>query len=84
MVVGRSAAGRDMVLQLVSCPDQDGEAPVVLVDAAPAKKAGGGAKAKAAGGGLELSREWVVEHAAQVSRLLPGGQCPTRRVCMEN
>ena len=85
-VVGRSAAGKDFVLQLVCCPDQDGEAPIRVkaggAAAAPAKK-GGGAKAKpAAGGGLELDREWIAEHARQVSRLLPGGAPCLKRACI--
>lgn len=42
------------------------------------KKGSGGkaGKAQAGGGGagLQLDEEWVVEHAAMVERILPGGK----------
>lgn len=42
-------------------------------------KKGGGSKAGKAqpaggGAGLQLDDEWVVEHAAMVERILPGGE----------
>lgn len=66
--MGRSAAaGKDFVLQLVRSPDQDGEPPIrVTAGAAPKKGA-------PAAGKLSLDADWIVEHAAQAARTLPGG-----------
>jgi len=56
---------------------QDGEAPLTVV-AGGAKKGGksGSSRSSGSSGGMELDDEWVVEHAAMVERLLPGGACP--------
>ena len=48
--------------------------------AAASKKGGKGGKSGPAGG-LQLDAEWVVEHAAMVERLLPGGGCPLPPPC---
>lgn len=64
-------AGRASIVQLVRSPDVDGAKPVSLPGGGAAGKRG-----KAGGGGagaLRLDEEWVVEHAAQVARLLLGG-----------
>ena len=57
---------------------QDGVAPLTVTAAGAAggasKKGGKGGKPQAAaGGGLQLDDEWVVEHAVMLERLLPGG-----------
>lgn len=50
--------------------------------AAGGKKGGKGGKASggSSSGGLQLDDEWVVEHAAMVERLLPGGE-PSCAAC---
>ena len=54
---------------------QDGAAPLTVSASASSEPAGkkGKAGGKAGGGGLQLDDEWVVEHAAMIERLLPGG-----------
>ncbi len=54
---------------------QDGAAPLTVSASASSAPAGkkGKAGGKAGGGGLQLDDEWVVEHAAMIERLLPGG-----------
>lgn len=59
---------------------QDGVPPLTVTAASGAaggaKKGGKGGKggSVAGGGSLQLDDEWVVEHAAMVERLLPGGK----------
>lgn len=55
---------------------QDSAAPLTVLapGVSSASKKGGSKGGKAAGGGLQLDNEWVVEHAAMVERLLPGGE----------
>ncbi|PRW61426.1 odr-4-like protein [Chlorella sorokiniana] len=76
-LVGRVAPGKDLVLQVLRAPDRDGAAPLTVsasASSAPAGKKGkAGGKAGGGGGGLQLDDEWVVEHAAMIERLLPGG-----------
>ena len=53
-------------------------APLTVTAAGPtgggSKKGGKGGKPQpAAGGGLQLDDEWVVDHAVMLERLLPGG-----------
>ena len=54
---------------------QDGVSPLEVTAGGAAPKKGGakGGKAGGGGGGLSLDEEWVLEHAAMVERLLPGG-----------
>eukprot|EP00887_Chlorella_sp_A99_P000484 scaffold17.g484.t1 len=74
LLVGRLAGGRDLVLDLVRTPERDGLPPAELLGI-PAPQQRGKSKGGAATSGpaLRIDQEWVVEHAAQVSRLLPGG-----------
>lgn len=62
-------------MQLVRSPDVDGAKPVSLSGGAAAGGAAGkkGKAGPGGGGALRLDEEWVVEHAAQVARLLLGG-----------
>ncbi len=60
---------------------QDGAEPISVTAGtagSTGKKGSGGkaGKAQAGGGGagLQLDEEWVVEHAAMVERILPGGK----------
>lgn len=77
ILVGRSAAGKDFLLQLVRCPDQEGDLPIQISasDGPASKKSSSGAKGKAGPGGgkLSLDDDWIVEHAVQAARTLPGG-----------
>ncbi|KAL4424038.1 hypothetical protein ABPG75_001339 [Micractinium tetrahymenae] len=80
-LVGRVAAGRDLVLQAIRAPERDGVEPVSVTagsSASSAGKKGGGGKAGKApagsgGAGLQLDEDWVLEHAAMLERILPGG-----------
>lgn len=73
VLVGRAATGKDFVLQLVTCPGQEGSAPITAKESTAQKAGGVKGKAQQAAA-LTLDADWIVEHAAQVSRLLPGGE----------
>jgi hypothetical protein len=80
-LIGRTTAGKDFLLQLVCSPDQDGEAPIHITsvgsNSSSAKQKTSGSKGASSGGSrnskLTLDEEWIVEHAAQAARTLPGG-----------
>lgn len=80
-MIGRTTAGKDFLLQLVHTPDQDGEAPIQIAsggnNSSSSKQKTSGSKGASGGGGginkLTLDEEWIVEHAAQAARTLPGG-----------
>ena len=75
ILVGRSAGGKDFLLQLVRCPDQEGGLPIQISnsDNKSTKKSSSKGKATPAGGKLILDDDWIVEHAVQAARTLPGG-----------
>jgi len=80
-LIGRTTAGKDFLLQLVQSPDQDGEPPIQITSggnnpSSAKQKISGNKGASGAGSGnnkLTLDEEWIVEHAAQAARTLPGG-----------
>lgn len=61
VLVGRLGTSRDHILFLVKTPAQDGEQPVAAEDGVASMSA------------VTLRNEWISEHAAQVTRMLPGG-----------
>lgn len=78
VVIGRHTASKASVLQLVQCPMQDSQPPirVSVTDSGAVKNSGGGsAKGRIGGPGakIDIDEDWVVEHAMQVARTLPGG-----------
>ncbi len=80
ILIGRTTTGKDFLLQLVCSPDQDGEAPIQIItsgtsSSSKSQKSSSGNKgtSSSSGGKLTLDEEWIVEHAAQAARTLPGG-----------
>lgn len=65
LVIGRSAGGRSCLLQCIKCPEQDGKPPIQMKNTSDKKRVDNKA--------LILDGDWIVEHAIQVCRLLPGG-----------
>eukprot|EP00873_Tetraselmis_striata_P025484 jgi/Tetstr1/445748/TSEL_033396.t1 len=73
LLLGRLGSGaKDYVLTLIRAPDNDGAPAATCNEAAAAGKAKKGAS-KPAAATIELDDMWVVEHARQVGRMLPGG-----------
>lgn len=71
LVIGRNVSGKDYVLQVVRTPLQDGEPPVSMANkggAVDGKKGKGGQQAQCV-----FDTEWIIEHAVQLRRILPGG-----------
>eukprot|EP00873_Tetraselmis_striata_P012465 jgi/Tetstr1/432729/TSEL_022095.t1 len=73
LLLGRLGSGaKDYVLTLIRAPDNDGVPAATCSEAPAAGKAKKGAS-KPAAATIELDDMWVVEHARQVGRMLPGG-----------
>jgi hypothetical protein len=60
LLVGRTTSNKDYILETIVSPNQDGQSPIITSTRKP-------------GSSLKLDSDWVIEHAAQVARLLPGG-----------
>jgi len=73
ILVGRRTANKDFILQLVRTPEEEeGQAALRLLDSSSASSSARKIANKISKK-IELDNEWIVEHACQLARILPGG-----------
>ena len=73
ILVGRRTANKDFILQLVRTPEEEeGQAALRLLDSS-SQSFGARKVANKSNKKIKLDNEWIVEHACQLARILPGG-----------
>jgi len=73
ILVGRRTANKDFILQLVRTPEEEeGDAALRLLDSS-FQSSGTRKGSNKSNKKIKLDNEWIVEHACQLARILPGG-----------